>query len=314
MAAGRSSARNRQLEFGGSYRHSCRLGARLRCRLVHQLDVAPLDVLAAQPVWLSRPARRAGGGDQRFDRRRLARSHPQQAVGLLALDPFIVGAAVQPEHCGNLFVGCMVEHPGLPAERGGRIAHGGDCVPAVVVAVAEGAHAVLPRLAPVDRGDPDDDAIGHWLRRRNEARKALERVIAAHVVIDPAIETRQGGGDEIALGWMQVPARGVAAQRPRAAAIRLPRRDRERELEQNGDRVELEPRGCRQPAGAHVCVAGRQPVGSKRQGDARRAFVGSERIGLVRPIEVTGPGRIALEMVLAALVVFEDRAVLIHHR
>ena len=56
---------------------------------------------------------------------------------------------------------------GAPAQRRGRVAHGGDGVSGVVLAVAEGALAVLPGLAPVDRGQTDEEDA-----RRATARRA----------------------------------------------------------------------------------------------------------------------------------------------
>ena len=249
---------------------------------------------------------------QRIDRRRLARPDPKQTVRFLALCRRVVGVAVQTEQRCDILVGDSIEHPRLPAERGRRVADGRDGVAAVVLAVAERAHAVLPRFAPVDRGETDDHAMLDPRRRAVPARALLERVVTADVVIDPAVEARQVGGDDVAFGRMQVAARGVAAQGPRAAVEGLPGRDRKRELEQYSDRLTSYRRGRRQPAGPHVREADVHLVGGERKGDARGAFVGAEGIGLVCPVEIAGPGRVAAQLMLAALVVVQDRAMFIH--
>ncbi len=200
----------------------------------------------------------------------------------------------------------------LPTERCSRIAHRGDGVPTIVLAIAECAHPVLPCFAPVDRRDTDQYTTDNDRRWRGPPRALLEDVIAAQVVIDATLQARKVGGDEIALGRMQVPARRIAAQRPRRSSIGLPRRDRERELEEDRNRVAAERHGQGQPTCAHIIETCRQAIGRKLKLDARRPRIGPERVGLVRPVEIPGTWRIAAQVVFTALVVFENDAGCIH--
>ena len=79
---------------------------------------------------------------------------------------------------------------GRPAQRRGRVPSGGQGVAGVVLAVAEGPLAVLPRLAPGDRGQADEERPrgqqpGEPIRRGAIGRAApLQAVVAADVVID----------------------------------------------------------------------------------------------------------------------------------
>ncbi len=289
-----------------------RRGARLRRRFVREVDVGPLNVLVAQPVCAARPACRARRGDQIVEHGWLPRSDPEQAIRFLALGVEKVGGAVKTQHRGDILVRCRIEHARLPSEGRSRVAHRGDGVPAVMMAVAERAHPILPCLAPVDRCDTDQHATCQWRGWCFPARALLQDVIAAVVVIDAAFQTRKVGCDEIALGRMQVPAGGIAAQRPGGVAQRLPRRDRERQLKDNGNRVACERRGHGQAARPQSIETCGQAVRGKRELEARRAVVAPKRIRLVRPVEVPGPGREAAQVMLAALVVIENSAGWIH--
>ena len=97
------------------------------------------------------------------------------------------------------------------SERADRMSH-------VVLAVAEGAFAVLPRLAPVDRAQPHEERPRTERRReriptfRRDRAALLERVVERAVVVE-----RGGVADPsdrrkptIALGGVEVPAPGFA--------------------------------------------------------------------------------------------------------
>ena len=131
-------------------------------------------------------------------------------------------------------------------------------------------------------------------------------MVAAHVVVEPARQSRHRGAEKISLGRMQVAARRIAAQRPAVAGVRFPRREPEGELEEDGDVIQLDGRGRRESSCAHIGVARRERIGHERQRKARRAFERAKRIRLVRPVQPAGPGRIAAQAVLAALVVFDE--------
>src|SRR4030095_985271 len=164
----------------------------------------------------------------------------------------------------------------------------------------------------VNRCDSDQHATCQCRRWHVPARASFQHVVEAQVMIDAPFETRKVRCDEVALGRMQVPAGGIAAQRPGGVAQRLPCRDRERQLEENGDRVARERRGQRQLACPQSIETRGQVLCGKRELEARRAAVAPKRIRLVRPVEVSGPGRIAAQLVLAALVVVENGTGWIH--
>jgi hypothetical protein len=132
-------------------------------------------------------------------------------------------------------------------------------------------------------------------------------MVAAHVVMHAGRDARHAARYQVALGGMEVAARGIAAQRPGVLAIGLPCRQPERELEQGRDRIEAERMRGGQPAAAQSVVARVEMVGAQRQLDALGAFVAAEGIRLVGPVEPAGPRRVPLQAVLAALVVIPER-------
>jgi hypothetical protein len=109
-------------------------------------------------------------------------------------------------------------------------------VTGVVVAIAEGPLAVLPRFAP---GAHEDTTLGK-LRRdlqprfARQLRPELERVLERCVVVDrgPWMKSGDGPGDQVALGRMKITARGIDPKRPTRAAGLLPGGQRERILEE----------------------------------------------------------------------------------
>src|SRR5438045_3653354 len=108
----------------------------------------------------------------------------------------------------------------------------------IVLAVAEGALAVLPRLAPVHRRQPDEERArgeiapqaGEELLRAIGA--ALERVLLRRVMEKPRrfAELGDAAHEHVTLGGMEVAARRVGAQRPARRARLLPCGERERIL------------------------------------------------------------------------------------
>ena len=136
----------------------------------------------------------------------------------------------------------------------------------------------------------------------------LEDVVAAQVVVETRREAIGLGDEEVALGGVEVAARGVGAERPAAAAVLLPRRDPERELEEGPHRrpVERARRDRARGRWRSLQEAGRSSSG-QGQLDPRGAGVGPERLRLVGPVEEAGSPRVAPGLVRAPRVVAENR-------
>jgi len=171
---------------------------------------------------------------------------------------------------------------------------------AIVLAVAKGAHAVLPRLAPVDAGQGQQDAAGPRQRCRSAPFQAMP---VRPVVMDAGRQSRQFRADQVALGGVQVAAGRIAAQGPAGRAIALPRRQAEGQLQQMRNAVGGQ--FLRRYAGGaeQVAPADRQLARQQRQLQFRRAGVAAERIGLRRPVQAARAGSIAVHVVLGPLVV-----------
>ena len=101
--------------------------------------------------------------------RDIARRYRHHQLAAFPLGALEVGAAVEAEQRVDRFVRHVVEHQRRPAERGRRDAHRADGVAGVVLAVAEGALAVLPGLAPVDRRETHQERL-----RANPTHQSLE--------------------------------------------------------------------------------------------------------------------------------------------
>ena len=143
-----------------------------------------------------------------------------------------------------------VQHPRRPAERRRGDAHRADGMARVVLAVAEGALAVLPRLAPVDRREPSRNACGGKPRMRRASSASGQsarrsRPCSRRRVMEQArrlAQLRDPADQHVALGGMQIAARRIHAQRPARAARLLPRRERERVFEQPRKRAQVHRR------------------------------------------------------------------------
>ena len=185
-------------------------------------------------------------------------------------------------------------------------------MPAIVLAVAPRPHSVFPCLAPVDRAQAQHDAAileggrPAWMVERGPS---FQRVIAAHVVIDARRQSGKIRAQQIAFRGMQIAAGRIATQRPTIAAERFPGRQAKRELEQDRNAANIERLHCRQLAAPESGVACGQGIGGQRQSDRRRARIAPKRIGLIRPIQPAGAGRVPVEAVLAAMVIVEERGI-----
>jgi hypothetical protein len=151
-----------------------------------------------------------------------------------------------------------------PTQRRGRIAHSGDGVPDVVLAIAEGTFAILPCLSPVDGGEADKEAARVHYQRLTQETAPFEAVIATDVVINPTLEPGQLRHDGIAFGRMQVAAGRIAAKCPAIPAVFLPRRQAQRQLEEDAERLQTE-------------LLGRHGAGAVQIRKRRRHMVGEER-------------------------------------
>ena len=185
-------------------------------------------------------------------------------------------------------------------------------MPTIVLTVAPRPHSVLPCLAPVDRAQAQHDATilesgrPAWMVERCPS---FQRVIAAHIVIDARRQSGKIRAQQIAFRGMQIATGRIATQRPPIAAERFPGRQAERELEQDRNAGNIERLHCRQVAAPERGVACGQGIGRQRQFDRRRARIAPKRIGLIGPIQPAGTGRVPVEAVLAAVVIFEERGI-----
>jgi hypothetical protein len=150
--------------------------------------------------------------------RRVARGDDRNAFRLLALRPREIGVAVQAEDGGELFIGPSRQQRQLPAEQRRGHSQRADGMAGVVLAVTERALPVLPRLTPVDGRESDKEARAERCPGgRFQHRPLFEPVLARGVVADATV------ANDVGLGWMEVAARRVDAQRPPRLAILLPR-------------------------------------------------------------------------------------------
>src|SRR5690349_10023398 len=125
-----------------------------------------------------------------------------------------MSAAIELEQARNDVVRDGQNQSGLPAEDGRRVAHRSYGMAAIMLAVAPGAHAVFPCFAPVDRTDANKNTFAPKYfgpSRIIDDGALLEDMIATQIVIETCGQTVQLRTYEIALGRMQISARGVAA-------------------------------------------------------------------------------------------------------
>ena len=188
-------------------------------------------MLLAQSVGVPVPTRLAQRIQQpREIGTRIGITDPQQRIRRFSFGRLELRAAVESQQVRHDIVRGGGDQSGLPAEGRRGVAHRGDGVAAVMLAVAPRAHAVLPRFAPVNRTDAKQNSLaGKNIRppRIIDRCSLFEQVIPAQVVIDPGGQARQVRAQQIALGRMQIAAGRVAAQCPAVGAIGFPRRQPE---------------------------------------------------------------------------------------
>ena len=253
----------------------------------HVGDRRPLHVLRAEGVRRSgpRPAAKRlaqlGRGRARPSRppRRSRRPAPRPRGRRGARGPRAprgeVTLAIEAEERRHVVVAGRVEETRGPAQDRRRVADGAERVAHVVLAVAEGPLAVLPRLAPVDGGEADQEgAGGQQPRQRGRGGRrptVLEDVVAAQVVVQARGDAVRLGDEQVALGRVEVAARGVGAQRPPGAAVLLPRGEAERQLEEGPERRPAERARRDRARPVEIAPGGREVVAGQRELDARRA-------------------------------------------
>ncbi len=196
----------------------------------------------------------------------VGRPDHQHGIRVLALGAREVLGPVQPEQVFDRLVGQAMQQPSAPAQGRGGDPQRADRVSRVMLAIAECALAVLPRLAPVDRREPDQKGLrresAHQRREQRHAavRSPFEPVLARRVVVQARSVAKPGQrvDQQVALGRMQVAARRIAAQRPARGAGLLPGGDGQRVLQQARQRADRERRARHRTATVQVVVAGRQ--------------------------------------------------------
>ena len=140
-----------------------------------------------------------------------------------------------PSRVSTWSVAQVVEQPRLPTQPGRGDAQRTQRVADIVLAVAERAVAVLPRLAPEDRGQADENRLfrqavapvqhNPLAQRapdvRGQPRPHLQAVLGRGVVRDDRRVAQPGesAADQVALGRVQVAAGRVDAQRPALVTV-----------------------------------------------------------------------------------------------
>ena len=148
----------------GRKRNQRRCGGFLRERLVrdamNRVDVRPSHMLLAQPVGAAIPTRFAQRTQQaREIGARIRITDPHQRIRRFCFGRPNVRVAVESQQVRHDVVRGGQDQSGLPAEGRRGVAHRGDGVPAIMLAVSPRAHAVFPRFAPVNRADADQNSV-----------------------------------------------------------------------------------------------------------------------------------------------------------
>lgn len=303
-------------------------GGRLLDRLCGSVNRVPVDMLLAEGIRLSSPLQVPALRHQRGVVEigvGAEGEYLEEAVGVLGFDPREVSFAravgkggrgrgvglVDAEELLELLVAESVEETDVPAEGGGGDGYRGDGVADVVVAVAEGALAVLPGLAPEDgrEGQEEGGGAAVWEEGSGEVGAEVEGVVLGRVVGE-----ERGGGDgrdgrreDVGFGGVEVAAAGIDAEGPGGEGSGLPGGEGEGVVEEAGEGSGVEwSRGGRWGSGEEGGVGG-GIVGKWGEVEERGGGGGGEAeegVGLVGPVEAVGASSVAGgERVLGAVVV-----------
>src|SRR5438552_984735 len=107
----------------------------------------------------------------------------------------------------------------------------------VMLTIAEGTFAILPRLAPVNRRQADKQCsrgqrCGQFLGRFLTQRAApFETMIPTDIVIHARLQTRHGGHNRVTFRWMQVATGRITAECPASCFKLFPGGEAKGELE-----------------------------------------------------------------------------------
>ncbi len=200
---------------------------RFACGLGDPLDGWPGHVPRTQPIGLTQPQDliapliHVDCVDCGCPRHRCSpgRMDGEYAVGCLGLRSAGIG---NPEQGGDLLTRKPVQQPGLPAKPGGRDADGGNGMSYVVLAVAVGALAVFPRLAPVHGGQTHQQASGRLCLHQPDPGSCgqlgadlqgmwFRRIVGDNRLLEEVLEW---SAQEVALRGVQIAAGGVYPQCP----------------------------------------------------------------------------------------------------
>ena len=181
---------------------------------------------------------------------------------MLALGACEILGSIQTEQVVDRFVGQAMQQHCAPAQGRGGDPQRADRVSDVMLAIAEGTFAVLPRLAPVDRRQADQKRLRRELAHQRRAQRSVavrspfEPVLARRVVVQPRRVAKSGqrADQQVGFGRMQVAARRIAAQRPARGAGLLPGGYGQRVLQQARQGVDRERRARHRTAMVEVVV------------------------------------------------------------
>ena len=224
----------------------------------------------------------------------------------LFTDPEFMGS-IEAERGGDLPVADAIQQAYAPTQHAGGDIQGQIGVSAIMLAITKGAFTVFPGLAPSDGGKTHEKGIrGQQIPGLlGEFGPNLQGVSLWGIVVDAGgfIQPSQGRQDAVSFRRMQVSARRIDAQRPATRARLFPGRYGQGIFEESPDGFSGKPLG-RNPSRYEDILVRRAFatfLQRKRNGFSAREF--PERIGLIRPIQITEGSRVAAKVVLGGFVV-----------
>ncbi|MNF65648.1 hypothetical protein D3C84_474150 [compost metagenome] len=277
---------------------------------LHPRQFRPVALLARQAIGRATQFQRGQALQQAVGQGELGglgRADPQQAIDMLGL---VKNPTIQAEHAVQTRLGHPAQQAHLPAQRAGGDGQRGQGMAQIMLAVAIGALAVFPRLAPGDAGQRQQAAArrqrlgqlcGQW---RRQFATHLQGMGVGRVMGEQGLVLQAAGRQQqIGLGRVQIARRRIDPQRPTAAAGLLPGRQRQAVVEQLRQAGPVQRRRRAQRRGEHRVVVGRLLLRPVPQLDQPGTGVTPKGRRLSRPLQLAGPGGEALRLVLAQLVI-----------
>src|SRR5689334_7398540 len=137
---------------------------KLARRQGNAIDDVPVDMRRAEAVGAALPRAAARGVDERRGitiepGTRITGRDDRKALGVFAFRVTVVVVAIEAEQRGDVRVGPSRQQRQAPAEQRRREPQRADRVTDVVLTVPKRALAVLPGLAPEDRGQADEKSV-----------------------------------------------------------------------------------------------------------------------------------------------------------